>query len=290
MDELRKISKYVKGQVWWLHVDREFTNKELEKGSSILVKTRPVVIVSSNDGNNSSGILKVAPVTHGGNPELSVNVPFTNLDGEACVIECNQSKPVSNKDIISNSYQYTLPDSVMSQVEIGILISYGLSKYLKNKDIDFGQLKMIIDKMAKSKSEEINENYKTVTQETVDKIASGLEDIFSFALKNQENPHNTIVEAATKSAPKFTKFIQSEPARKQQQQEVPVTNSNSDSHEELTKHISTSKPRGYWTEGRMRDFVSDKESMPISEVAKKWDIDNPKTVCQYYYTFKGKIK
>ena len=130
MEDLHNVQLYTRGQVWCQHIDPETAKYEIDRKSPILTKSRPVLIVSPNFINRSEKLLRVVPLTHGGDKSIPTNIEITCPDGDVGLIECIQARPCACIDIIPGSYKFTVSDEIMAKVEKGLMKVDGMEKYL----------------------------------------------------------------------------------------------------------------------------------------------------------------
>lgn len=119
---------YCRGQVW---MRKNYTN--VNKNSSIQEGSRPVLIISSDDGNATSPLVTTIPITSENKPDILINVRIYNESGERNTVLCNQICLTNKEDLIS--YQYTVPHKDMIRIDKGIMLSLGLNNYIGNWDM-----------------------------------------------------------------------------------------------------------------------------------------------------------
>lgn len=115
----KQTSVYVRGDIWWVNLDK-YPQSAVQGGY------RPVVIVSSQSGCRSSGVVTVCPITTK-IKDLSVNVSVKPLiGGRPQQVLTNQIVTVP-KDLLTN-HSGCLDKEDMEKVELGIMVSLGLVK------------------------------------------------------------------------------------------------------------------------------------------------------------------
>lgn len=266
-----KIISHPRGAIYFCNI--EFAEGTDIKG--IQSGNRPCVVISNDDGNSTSDVVTVALITSKENKSnLSINVPFINWNGEENVVLCNQLHTVNKKWLTSKCFG-VMPEKLMKEVDKALTISLGL----KTTSVDISDITSTVDKIIKAKVSEINSNKTDVTQETVSKIAEQLEKMFIEVLVPAKEKQ---VKAIKESAPVLNAYVESKLVTE-------TKNVNKVESKQETKVITLKKPKGFWTDQNKREFIRDKETMPLSDLKAKWKIDNPKSIYQMYYKFKKDI-
>ena len=111
-------------------------------------------------------------------------------------------------------------------------------------------------------------------------------------------------EKVIKEAPVLTAYTNAKVKDTEEAEEINSENDDEDKVEKLADTFTvtdepteikedakpkTKRPKGFWTEEKMMEFIHDKEKMPLSELKKKWEIEKSPTVYQMYYTYKKKL-
>ena len=145
-------SKFRRGQVWYRDDgcdDKYNQTTNIQKGG------RPVLIFSSDKGNNSSYLVSVIPLTKEHKPELNINVKFRSYDNVLNTALCNQLCPCDTYEL--KKYLYTISEEDMTRIERGVMYANGLDKYINNVEArcTYDQLKDVIEGIVTARVEEI---------------------------------------------------------------------------------------------------------------------------------------
>lgn len=283
---MEKVNKYLRGQVW--KRNDNYRNKS-KSPDSIQHGTRPAVIFSSDQGNSTSPIVNVIPLTLENKPKIPINVPVPNDFGQIQIGLCNQLTPIPKSEL--EEYLYTLPESIMLELERGVCIANEMKGALKsvNTSCSFDQLKSVIEGIV---SQRVNEILKD-KEETSNKNDIGVEDIEklvdSLIDKHVENkPLGTMPKTEKKQVPKKVEVKNTILKEKEE------TSFESCIMSDALKGIKLDKPkskpkRNKWDLKTCKQFIEDKDTIPAKDMVVKYGLRDIKQVCQYYYYCKSKI-
>lgn len=260
-----KLIKYPRGSVWMCNLSQVKAIQGVQTGN------RPVVIMSSNIGNiTSSSVVVVLITSNSERSRHSINVPFINDTGENNVVLGNQVHTVNKEALLCQIG--LLPDSIIYEIEIAINEAFGIQR----KEATIIEIDKSISKLIEvySRKIEMDRQNEIIKQSEIDSVAKKLEQIF----KDIVIP----LERGKETAPLLTSYCKSG-----------VENSH-ESPKELQEGSRaegfTKKTRGFWTDARKIEYMKDKDSMTLQELAAKWNMQSTKTAYQMYYQFKRHLK
>ena len=116
---MNNISKYSRGQVWFIDKFNNSIGNEQDK-------SRPWLIVSGNKNNYSSNIIQIVPITTR-NPDKYPFHVYYQYDNRNQVIECEQTTCISTDRLSDSRYMYTLDEYLMDKVDKALMIHFGIS-------------------------------------------------------------------------------------------------------------------------------------------------------------------
>lgn len=253
--------RYTRGSVWYgldLSIkDKHSSTDHLQRGN------RMFVIFSSDEGNVSSPNVSVIPLSTQTQKKLSINIPVRGYDGVEQIALCNMLQPIPKENLIE--YKYSLSESVMKQIEHGVLISNGMKDYIPDKELSytFDQLTSVIEGIVKHRVDMIleDERKKSNTVSAID-ISNMVEDLLKDADKD------------TKAA---------------------VAKSSSDSAlvvdviaQENDKLRRVEGGRRVWTADKCKLFILDRDTKGKNKTAQLWGI-KPTSVQSTYFNCKKRL-
>lgn len=306
--------RFKRGQVW--HV----TDSDYVAERGIQSGTRPYVIISSDEGNKHNAFVTALACT--GKVEkagLGINVIyFSEYSNRESVVLCNQVKNFSKDTLIRNGkYMETLPEEVMEKVNKAYMLAMGIP-CVDNKPVDMTKLKELINEITDARVSEIKSD-KEVTEDMVLDIATGLETIFSDVLRDhrerQKNFKGSLddvnlgmirmqvalnqKEAKNKSSVgKETTKVEKETPKVEKETPKDTTcasvtensksvnvgkRSSEESSVSKRKQPSYRKPHGYWTDERMIEYIKDKQTMRLTDLVNKWEVESSDAAMRLYY-------
>lgn len=253
--------RYTRGSVWYgldlSTKDKHSSTDHLQRGN------RMFVIFSSDEGNVTSPNVSVIPLSTQTQKKLSINIPVRGYDGVEQIALCNMLQPIPKENLIE--YKYSLSESVMQQIEHGVLISNGMKDYIRDKELSytFDQLTSVIEGIVKHRVDMIleDERKKSNTVSAID-ISNMVEDLLKDADKD------------TKAA---------------------VAKSSSDSAlvvdviaQENDKLRRVEGGRRVWTADKCKLFILDRDTKGKNKTAQLWGI-KPTSVQSTYFNCKKRL-
>lgn len=305
--------KFMRGQVWIAELPENL-------GGCVQEKTRPIVITSNDIGNYESTIVNGVAVTSQTRYDLPINVKFMNGKAQNTIL-CNQIFTLPHSRM--KHYMFTLTDEVMDKVSKALAISQGIdiqypsleiieevmTKFLETK---IAQCKNDMNKLNDDKILQIAENLKTILDKESTKLSKEPDKVLTKEVSVQTRDSDPEIHSKSvayePSIPTSPSFVaeSSKPSKStdfyEYDRDKKCLSTISDHNKELfetkvapkseksKKTTATRRPSGYWNVDRMKEFIADKDTMPISEVREKWDISSNKTVVDYYYQFNSKLR
>lgn len=267
--------KYARGTVWWCEDVSHTTVPGVQSG------TRPCLIISNNDRGSSSvvEVLKITSNTDRSSVCSDINVSY-DLNGYSNVIMCNQHSVVPVSSL--RTYMCTLSDKTMAKVERAMLIAQGMRSLA-----DLNDKYMDLQTLVQTIADERLRNYQMPEVDVgseIGRIITGLHTMINTAqtnliAKGTKPSKHTVVD---KSEDESQAEVEVSMIPTQHVAEVP-------SETKVSKPKTTNKGRGYWTTERMKEFINDKKTLPLTEVRDKWNLSSNKVVHQYYYLFKQRL-
>lgn len=292
-----KILNFARGQVW-------FRKDSTTYSGSIQGKSRPYVIISSDDGNATNSVVTVLPVTsQEQKSSLSINVPY-EYSGHTNVVLCNQPMTVEKTSL--DKYMYTLPRNLVNKIEDAFLLAHGISR---TPTIELDELKDIIEQIAIQKVAEVQKASRVLNEEAILEIAAGLETVFTRNIKvPKETDDNIIGDPVVIGAlAQFESAVQRNAQNRETKTDTQTSSINNETFNEPPTAPSNNpitpkpqerrkrcsygnrKPHGYWTPERIKEFIHDKETLPLNEIMSKYDFKNSQQIIKAYYAYKDKV-
>ena len=152
--------RYKRGDVWFLRLPTE--DGDGLRGSSVIKKSRPFLIVSCDRNNQESTVFSVAPITTKEPDDRPMHVFFVYQDkrygSRNQVIECEQITTVSVQ-VFEDSrsfYLYSLMPDLMDKVDSALAYQFGLS-LVPAVDSEQRIRDIIREELAKSASENVEQ-------------------------------------------------------------------------------------------------------------------------------------
>lgn len=251
--------KFKRGTIWNYRDELYENNTRAGFRSHVQLKSRPVLIVSSDFGNIHSPIVNVVPLISQ-DKQCSVNVPIINEDGNLNYIMCNQIKTIDADNLVT--YVSSVDDETMAEVEKTINMVLGITtpKIEKSlKDIE-NIIKKIVD-MKLSQPEP-----QTQIDSVVESIASKVEDLY----RGLVHIHSTNLLFEDDD----------------QKETTTVTESNEEENSDTTKGR---KPYGYWTSERKKEYVSNYEKYTLKWIMDTYELETEKDAKKRYSQYKWEL-
>lgn len=264
-------TKYARGTVWMCEEDSIIDGETIRKGfrTHVQKKTRPVLVLSSNFGNSHSPVLNVLPMTSQSKP-CSVNVEVFTEEQTVNYILCNQIKTVDANNL--SHYMFSVDESVMHEVEKTIQMVLGISQPRIAKSIE--DLEELIKNISTMKFHELSnrEEFDTI----VEKIAQGLESNYKSLMENYIMNLNASAKRLREQSPSLSARVEttkSDDSVEEQNSSSSEVNKTTNKNTKTNKPKRSMKPRGYWTEERKRQYVSDFDNHTIEWMMVTYEID-----------------
>lgn len=176
-----------RGDVWYVSLNRE-TGDGIT-GSSVQQKSRPYLIVSSDQHNATSPTFNAVPITTRPSDKYPMHVYFRVEDekgGRDQLVLCEQITTLS-LSLLEKTYShfmYHMTDTFMAKVDAALAIQLGLS--LKVPELT--DLESLIDKLAERKLDEIRRKNDEEIAERVAKITESLKAKFEVQPQPVKRP------------------------------------------------------------------------------------------------------
>lgn len=301
--------KYRRGDVWFIRFENE--KGDGQKNSSVQKKSRPHVIVSCEENNNNAPTFNVLPIETKEHDHLPCHVYYQN-NGRDQTVLCEQIKTVSILDFQreGSHFMYSFTLDFMNEIDSALAGQLGI----KARVADMKVLENMIDKLSKDREKELKDKYETNLEMRVEEIAAKIAKRFGISLDpgdllTGEGYKNADLEFAPKDLIVEMNNNRSERVNIGKKQSELTSENNSSEGITLpwdsTKKVSTkvsepkdeSKPvsskevtkrKNKWTEDRMLEFLADKDTMSISELADKYGIKK-KSVYQMAYICRDRL-
>lgn len=264
-------TKYARGTVWMCEEDSIIDGETIRKGfrTHVQKKTRPVLVLSSNFGNSHSPVVNVLPMTSQSKP-CSVNVEVFTEEQTVNYILCNQIKTVDATSL--SHYMFSVDEAVMREVEKTIQMVLGISQPRIAKSIE--DLEELIKNISTMRFNELSnrEEFDTI----VEKIAQGLESNYKSLIENYIMNLNASAKRLREQSPSLSariKTTKSDDSVEEQNSSSSEVNKLANKNTKTNKPKRSMKPRGYWTEERKRQYVSDFDNHTIEWMMVTYEID-----------------
>lgn len=272
-------SVYRRGQVWYRKIDSEDNTKSnIQKGD------RPVIIMSDDRGNETNSFVSVIPLTTENKPMIPINVKVTSPTGVRQIALCNQLYPINKLDL--DSYLYTLSVSTMVNVEKGMMIAYGLSRYLNNLEMfsSFNKLQSVIEDIVQKRVDEILKSRDNIT---VDTINSYVDNLIKGSNPTEESTGSRIPSCHTvllsNPEPSPDKFDVGTDIMRNALKNMTIEKKSSPAASKAGR--KTSK----WTIDVCKHYVADRDKLSPEEMMNKYNLKDLGSVAKYYSYCKKKL-
>lgn len=299
-----------------------YTGKEYH--SCVQHGYRPWLVVSNNQGNNSSYTCNIVPITSEEKTNIPVHVEI-KYQGNDNIILCEQMRTVDCKAL--DRYMYTVSDEVMRDVERALAIQYAIRSSITYAEIDLNNIvdhleevvkRIINEKMAAIKAEqELAEKWnKDIPTSKIEDAALQLGEMIEDLVKPIVKPVH--VEEVHQEAPKpaqtelTPQSVKEEPAIEEKAAEQPTEVKKEMSQIEKfnarlqkAQHLQHPEPkqesqpetaepekprkRNKWTPDSRRAYLEDCEHMTPQEMMEKYNFRNVQSVFQTKYQCKNAL-
>lgn len=141
--------KIVRGQVWWLRENSQETE-------FIQQKSRPWLVVSSDERNQTSPVFSCVPITTRDHIRGDYQVYYKDRERDQVVL-CEQItiKAIDEFNDPRNNYMYTVSTRVMNEVSEALMSQLGLKYYIPNKEY----LEYLVETLVSEKETILIEKY-----------------------------------------------------------------------------------------------------------------------------------
>ena len=280
-------------------------------------------LVVSNDTNNlESPTCNIVPLTSSDSKSnIPTHVKF-NCKGNVLTVLCEQMMTVNSIQL--QKYDFTVDDEIMEKVEDALRIQYCIrdkKKYTSGVEESLSKIEEIIENIIKSKVEQLKPKQADTVEieDAVLRIGESLEALFGktestvgdSGISSETAKKETAMPVTEKSPEEIVKSVAKDsspvkkPVDKTNRSQVdkfyskyPNLNPNKDKKEtgsdsdskRVVSSDKSEKKRKTWTVERMREFMKDVDTMPPTEVAKKWEMDTLQKMYQMKYYVKNKLE
>ena len=256
MDKI--FSKYKRGDVWYVKLNSEFGDGN--DNSSVQKKSRPYLVVSCEENNNSSTIFNVVPICTRQFDHLPMHVYFRNGNRDQIVL-CEQITTLSIMDFQrpESHFLYSFNLDFMNKIDNAIAGQLSLKTRVVNLNI----LETLIDKISKEKEEELKEKYEKFIESRIEEIAARLAKKFGVNIRSEA----VITERSCEDS------LSDKTIEKQLK----------------TNDVKKVRKKMKWDRISMEEFLKDKESMTFSSLAEKYCVSK-KSAYSMASLFKKKLR
>lgn len=266
---MKDVIKFKRGQIWYP------THNVHSTTGSVQSEYRPVLIISSDAGNQSSPVVTVAKLTtnlHKGlksiNVEIDADESFKNFRDS--VVLCNQICTMNKSQL--DRYICTLSDDKLVEIDKAISLSLGIELDDSNLDQSIHKVEKLVSKIETATKH--NYEFKKAAADKIksysDKLDLLYKELASFyerLISNIDN-QNKLVEFDN---------------QKSIQKDIQTLSSNA------TKKQSNRKNRK-WTKTQMYNFIQDKDNLDADAWAAKYGFDTVQKAQFTYYKIKSKYE
>lgn len=309
-------SRVQRGMVFWFNPDEVygdsmefegFNNHKTYK-SSVQHGKRPWLVVSNDDGNQSSYTCNVVPLTTEDKANIPVHIHF-DYEGRRNTILCEQPRTIDKAAL--GSYLYTISDELMFKVEKAMAVQFGIRPVITYTDFTLDNvvdhLRNIVDHILQEKSKMIEQQVQSqqnrgggVPMSKIEDAAIELGSVIEnlVGVTPSVNP-KTIVEEKPEQKEKPQILADTQPKT------VTTGNSQIDKFNrrmEKSQQLQSGKKqqpqqptpekkskRNSWTEESRKQYLQDCETMTPQELMKKYNFKSIQSVFQTKYACKNAL-
>jgi mRNA-degrading endonuclease toxin of MazEF toxin-antitoxin module len=170
---MRGFSQVARGQIWWLS-----PNAEGQLNSCIERKTRPYVVVSTDQFNQGAPIVTVVPLTTRKFDNREYHIPVI-CAGEKALVLCEHIYTVSVKSFKPSAYIGVFSQDVMEKISQAVAKHLDLVTYIPGYNDVEDLIEQILDKS-------VSEFKDQITEEKVLAVCAKISQVFN--LGNQCSP------------------------------------------------------------------------------------------------------
>ena len=261
------ISKFRRGQVWWINKDTEEENEKMQNPNIFTVaKSRPWLIVSNDYDNANSGKITCTPLLTVHSDRSSNNSVEITINGVKRIARCSEIQTF-NWIEVNGSYIGTVSNVIMNRID------EALNRYLSvNATPSTKYIENLIEKRLA-----INKQNASEMREVIEK----LKVLLSEEMK--------VSEMATHIDPKPVNKHVSNDSVKPTVCVIPNGSSGLKSTDKKSGYSSKKKCSLRWTNERITSFVNDYLNLGLKETAKKYGLTE-NTAQNYYGKFYIQVK
>lgn len=274
----RLYSKFKRGDVWYLQFDEE--NGDSIKDSSVQKKSRPYVIVSCEESNNSAPIFNVVPITTREFDHLPMHVYYRYYDSKNGdrhqIVLCEQITTVSIQ-VFNNSrsrYLYSFSLEFMNKIDEALARQLGL----KPRVADMHVLERIVEELAEKQKKEIKEMKEKDSAARMEQLAVFLAKTFNIRL-TAEDLLNGVQYRPEELQHASLETVQEMKETAKERTTKPRTPKEETAPEETVLEVDVQtdsrearKKRAKWSTEEKARFLDDYEKLSLAQMSKKYGI------------------
>lgn len=261
------------------YIDSKYIEVKCEETNCFIggqKKTRPWVILSCNDVNSRNLLVTIAPISSGVKGDgLKDFVVFKDVDNEDKSIILDQITRIPVDEI--GRYMYSLSTNVMDKVDDALLYHFGIKSSLEKAEED---IKYFVERV-------LNNQEDVITQRVSSVVAEKLREISNIDLsvnRCADTLVGSLSEEEMKGLKPMIEYQDHLKKRREQEKKKFKKEGNSE------KRKIACKEKNFWDDTRMREFLSDFDTMSAKEVGEKWGIDKVKSVYNNKYEFRKRVE
>lgn len=258
------ISKFKRGQVWWINKDiEEEKEKILNPNIFTVAKSRPWLIVSNDYDNANSGKITCTPLLTVHNDRFSNNSVEITIDGVKRIARCSEIQTFNWVEVNGN-YIGTVSNVIMNRVDEALNRYLSVNATPSTKYIEsLIEKRLAINKQNASEMKEIIEKLKILLNEEM-KVSEMISNTDSKPVSDDDVVKPTVCV-------------------------IPNSNSGLKSTNKKSGYSSKKKCSSRWTNERITSFVNDYLNLGLKETAKKYGLTE-NTTQNYYSKFYKQVK
>lgn len=302
-------SRVKRGMVFWFNPDEVYGDSIEFEGynhktykSSVQHGKRPWLVVSNDDGNQSSYTCNIVPLTAEDKTDIPVHIHF-EYEGKHNTILCEQPRTVDK--VALGGYICTLSDELMYKVEKAMQIQLSMRPLCTYADFTLDNvvdhLRAIIDHIIQEKSKMLEQQSQTQNrggvvpmskiEDAAIELGSMIEDL--MGVTPSVDP-KMVAEEKPKQEEKPKILAAKQPATPSTgNSQVDKFNQRMEKTHQLQsdKNIKTEKKskRNSWTTESRQKYLDDCESMTPQELMKKYNFSTIQSVFQTKYACKNAL-
>lgn len=300
-------SRVKRGMVFWFNPDKVYGDSLEFKGfnqksykSHVQHGNRPWLVVSNDDGNESSPTCVIVPLTAEENKtNIPVHVSFI-YEGVYNTILCEQPRTVDQAAL--KDYIYTLDDSLMSKVEKAQQIQFSIRPLHTYADFSLenvvDHLKSIVDHIIQEKTEILKQQPIPVSkiEDAAIELGGMLEDLVGMSLSTTQSSAQLNTKQEEKQNLQNPTTNGQSKVQHTRYSQIDKFNQKLEKSQQLQSHTTPKvettceKPkRNSWTKESRQQYLNDCETMTPQEIMKKYHFKNTQSVFQTKYACKNAL-